>query len=133
MRSPNQADRETKVALGNRKNNKMQNHQLNRKIGALLQGLGAAIQTQPRRPAGPRPPRTFFAHRPRPKTRMLPGWMSRLNEMCKNHFAPMPMAFVKFTVSDNGHGVAQYRCPSCGRCHFMTLGAQGKPFCLFVK
>lgn len=111
----------------------MQNHQLNRKIGALLQGLGAAIQTQPRRAAGPRPPRTFFAHRPRPQVRTLPHWMGNLDVKCNNHFAPMPTAFVRFTVSDNGHGVAQYKCPSCGRCHFMALNAQNKAFCLFTK
>lgn len=59
--------------------------------------------------------------------------MGNLDVKCNNHFAPMPTAFVRFTVSDNGHGVAQYKCPSCGRCHFMALNAQNKAFCLFTK
>ena len=108
------------------------NRHINKTVGALLQGLGAAMQQQPRKHSGPRPPKAFFAPKPQRHTQSLPQWMGNLDVKCPNHFAPMPTTFVRFTHSDNGHPVSHYKC-SCGRSYFYGLNAQGKAFCLFTK
>lgn len=113
------------------------NRHINKTVGALLLGLGAAMQNGDRKPPrGPRPPRTFAAPPPPPPRRpnSLPKWMGNLDVKCTDakHFAPMPTTFVRFTLSDNGHSVAHYKC-SCGRSQFFAQNAQGKAFCLFTK
>lgn len=106
-------------------------------IGTLLQGLGAALQNGTGAPPrGPRPARSYSAPPPPPhqRSQSLPKWMGNLDVKCTDakHFAPMPTTFVKFTHSDKGHPVAQYKC-SCGRSQFFALNPQGKAFCLFTK
>lgn len=110
------------------------NRHINKTVGALLQGLGAAMQRQPGNRNGHRPPKVFTAPKPQRQPQSLPKWMGNLDVKCTDakHFAPMPTTFVRFTHSDNGHPVSHYKC-SCGRSQFFALNAQGKAFCLFTK
>lgn len=110
------------------------NRNRNINIGALLQGLGAAMQHHTHKPCGPRSPKVFAAPKPQRQSQALPKWFGNLDVKCTDtkHFAPMPTTFVRFTTSDHGHPVAHYKC-SCGRSQFFALNAQGKAFCLFTK
>ena len=114
----------------------MNQHRNNLNIGAILKGLGAALQQQQhtRKPSGPRPQKVFAAPKPQRQTPSLPKWMGNLDVKCTDakHFAPMPTTFMRFTTSDHGHPVAHYKC-SCGRSQFYALNEQGKAFCLFTK
>jgi hypothetical protein len=125
------------VETSQRKIHQMNHNRNNVNIGAILQGLGAALQHGNGTPArGSRPPRTFSAPPPPPPRRVatLPKWMGGLNVLCSDakHFAPMPMTFVRFTTSERGHPIAHYKC-ACQRSKFFALNPEGKAFLLFEK
>ena len=86
------------------------------------------------KPYAQAPPRQNYAPQPR-QAEPLPGFMKRLDVKCfsKEHFAPVPMDFIRFTTSANGHPVAHYKCAACGASQFWALSPESKAFVLFNK